>query len=372
MSKRCYYEVLEVDRSADARTLKSSYRRLALKFHPDKNRDNKEAEQRFKEASEAYEVLSNDEKRALYDQFGHDGLNGMGGGGFSGAEDIFSTFGDIFEDFFGGSRSSRRSQRRKGQDLRHDLTIEFLEAYVGVEKEIKVKRHKACTTCKGSGSESGPEVCKQCQGQGQVQHRQGFFTISTTCPVCQGQGQMITDPCKDCHGQGFLPDEKKLKVKVPKGVISGVRLLLHGEGEAGTNGGPSGDLYVFVTVKSSPEYKRENENLFRQLKLEFWQLALGDEIEIKTLKGPHTLKVKPGTQPGEVFELKGHGMPHLQSSRYGSLHLTIEVKVPQKLSAKQKELVQGLAQLDQPQETNSKQKPKAKKKKKKGFFGFFF
>ena len=265
--KRDYYEILEVTRTASDGEIKKSYRQLALKYHPDKNPGDHAAEDLFKEASEAYEVLSDNQKRQIYDQFGHQGLQGQGFSGFSGVEDVFETFGDIFEDFFGFSsrRGGGRGQARatRGSDLRYDLEIDFKEAVFGTEKNIRVSKATSCEDCGGSGAKkgTGPTVCSQCQGRGQVRHSQGFFTISTSCPACRGQGSVIGDPCSSCRGQGHVKKTKEIQLKIPAGVDTGIKLMVHGEGEAGERGGSPGDLYVFISVKSHEFFKREGDDL---------------------------------------------------------------------------------------------------------------
>ncbi|MGD9310598.1 MAG: molecular chaperone DnaJ, partial [Desulfosarcina sp.] len=287
-AKRDYYEVLGVDRSAGEAELKKAYRKLALKFHPDRNPGDRDAEDRFKEAAEAFDVLRDAKKRQIYDQFGHQGLEGSGFSGFGGFEDIFSSFGDIFEDFFGfggGRRSSSRVHR--GSDLRYDMRLTFMEAAFGTEKEIDVEKAEACNACEGSGAApgSGVETCPQCGGSGQIGRSQGFFTVRTTCNQCRGQGQVIGNPCVECHGQGRVLARKKVSVRIPAGVDNGSRLRLTGEGEAGSYGGPHGDLYVFIHVENHDFFKRDETNVLCQIPVSFVQATLGDTITIPTLDG---------------------------------------------------------------------------------------
>ncbi len=369
MTKRDYYEILMVARNVDDGELKKAYRQLALKYHPDKNPGDKAAEDKFKEASEAYEVLSNPEKRALYDQFGHSGLQGGGfGGGFSGMEDIFENFGDIFGDLFGmgGRGSSRRAQR--GRDLRYDLEVDFMEACFGSEKEIQVTRNGACDTCQGAGSADGAvKTCPKCHGAGQVSHTQGFFTIRSTCAYCQGRGSTISNPCTDCRGTGTIKQSKKLSVKIPPGVDSGVRLMLQGEGEAGERGGNAGDLYVFINVKKHDVFIREGDNIICDLRISMPQAALGTQVTLPGLKGEEEIEIPRGIQSGETIVLRGKGVPNLRSRRPGDFIVRVIVETPTSLNAEQEELLKKFIQLRGESVTgiiDSK-----KKKKKKGFFG---
>ena len=311
--KRDYYEVLGVTRNASQKEIKKAYRRLALKYHPDRNPGDKEAEEKFKEASEAYEVLSDPEKRELYDRYGHDGLRGSGFSGFSGVEDIFSHFGDIFSEIFGGSpfgfgrAGARRGMR--GADLRYDIALEFEEAVWGCEKDIQVEKLTDCPACGGSGAAPGtrPNVCPMCHGTGSVVQQQGFFTLQRTCPRCRGQGTVVEKPCSECNGSGKVEQEKTVSVKIPAGVDSGVRLRLAGEGEPGENGGPPGDLYVFITVKPDNRWRREGSDLFVDVEISFVQAALGTTITVPTLEGDKDIDIEPGTQPGESLVIEGGG-----------------------------------------------------------------
>jgi molecular chaperone DnaJ len=349
-NKRDYYEVLDVGRNASESEIKASYRKLALKYHPDKNPANKEAEEKFKEAAEAYEVLRDDQKRRIYDQYGHQGLEGSGFSGFSGFEDIFSSFGDIFEDFFGfgsGHRSSR-SRSQRGSDLRYDLSLSFMDAAFGTETEVDVEKMEVCPVCEGSACEPGtyPETCSQCNGMGQVSRNQGFFTVRTTCPQCRGSGQNINTPCKHCRGVGQIRKNKKVSVKIPGGVDTGSRLRLSGEGEAGYYGGPAGDLYIFIHVKPHDFFTRNNSDIICEIPISFIQAALGDEIQVPTLNGKKTLKIPKGTQPGDVFRFRGEGIPSLRNGKRGSQIIQVAIKTPTNLTRKQEALLKEFAKLE--------------------------
>jgi molecular chaperone DnaJ len=348
-NKRDYYEILGVSRNVSEDELKSAYRKLALKFHPDRNPNDKDAEEKFKEAAEAYEVLRDREKRSLYDQFGHAGLEGSGFSGFGGFEDIFSSFGDIFEDFFGfGTRSRSRSRAQRGSDLRYDLTLNFMDAAFGTETEIDVAKLEGCKECSGSGCEPGhhPESCRQCGGSGQISRSQGFFTVRTTCPVCRGQGQMITRPCPKCQGRGQVQVSKRVSVKIPAGVDNGSRLRLSGEGEPGGFGGPPGDLYVFIHVQPHEFFERRDNDLFCQINISFVQAALGDKITVPTLDGSKTLDIPKGTQPGDVFYFRGEGIPSLRTRKRGDQLIQVMIKTPTNLSKKQEDILREFAKLE--------------------------
>ncbi|CAI2718649.1 molecular chaperone DnaJ [Nitrospina watsonii] len=343
MVKRDYYEVLNVARNASEGELKKAYRQMALKYHPDKNPGDKEAEDKFKEASEAYEVLRDAEKRQVYDQFGHEGLKGQGAG-FSGFDDIFSNFGDIFGEFFGGGGGRQRT----GNDLRADTTITFEEAAFGIEKKIDVRKHVICETCRGSRCKPGttPETCSTCKGTGQVIRSQGFFSLSTPCPQCHGQGQIVRDPCTDCRGEGVVVDSKSISVNIPAGVDDGSRLRLRGEGEAGP-GLPPGDLYVFVRVKPHEFFHRDEYHILCRLNLSVSQAALGADIEVPTLDGEtKVINIPAGTQSGERYRIPGGGIPHLRGHGRGDQIIQFFVEVPKKLNKRQKELYQELAEID--------------------------
>nr|HEX4313117.1 molecular chaperone DnaJ [Kofleriaceae bacterium] len=349
---RDLYEVLGVEKAASPADLKKAYRRLAQQFHPDKNPDDKAAEESFKEAANAYQILSDDDQRAAYDRFGFDGLRRGGGGGgqgagFSNVEDIFSAFGDLFGDFFGGRSSGGRGQRR-GQDLRVDLGITFPEAVWGTTKDVKVSRDVACTTCSGSGAKPGtkPEPCKTCQGKGQVVHAQGFFMVQTTCPACRGAGRTIKEPCDDCRGRGTKPESATLTVTVPAGVDDGQTLRLAGKGEVIANGQP-GHLYVVLHVQADERFKRDGEDILSEVPISFIKAALGGDIEIDTLdddcKGTATLDIKAGAQPNDVYVRRGQGIPRVGESSRGDHVVQLKVEIPKKLSGRQEELLRELA-----------------------------
>lgn len=342
VNKRDYYEILEVHRNASETEIKKAYRKLALKCHPDKNPGDAEAEGRFKELSEAYAVLSDSQKRALYDQYGHAGVEQGGGfssGGFGGTpfEDLF---GDIFGDIFGGG--SRRSGGRRGDDLRYNLSISFEEAAFGLETKIQVPRHKTCNTCDGSGAKPGtaPQTCQTCAGHGQVRFQQGFFSLTRPCPDCDGEGKRITDPCPECHGRGVTRSKKNLSLKIPAGVESGNRLKLSNEGEPGTHGGPPGDLYVVIAVKEHPIFQRQGQDILCEIPISFAQAALGCELQAPTLEGKVDLKIPAGTQSGKVFKLSAKGIPALHGYGRGDELVVVRVETPTKLSARQKELLE--------------------------------
>ena len=350
MHKRDYYEVLGISRDAGEAELKQAYRKMALKYHPDRNPGNREAEENFKEAAEAYEVLRDREKKQIYDQFGHEGLEGRGFSGFSGFDDIFASFGDIFEGFFGfGTQRGRGSRARKGRNLRYDLELTLEDAFHGKEEEIAFNRLEACHICGGSGLGPGsePQVCTTCQGRGQVIRSQGFFQISTTCPACHGEGQIISDPCRDCGGTGKVRAEKSINVKIPSGVDTGSQLRLRGEGEPGEYGGPSGDLFVVIHIKDHEFYKREGDDLICQVPVSFVQAALGDTLMIPALGDDHEheLHIRRGTQPGDVLRIAGKGMPTLQGYHgRGDVYVKIIVKIPEKLDQEQRALLEAFAE----------------------------
>lgn len=365
MKKRDYYEVLGVPRQATEAEIKKAYRHLALKHHPDRNPHNKDAEEKFKEAAEAYAVLADADKRARYDQFGHAGLGGPQGFGgfnpevFSDFEDIFSSLGSIFGfsmgDMFGGQRAG--GGRRRGSDLRHDLEIEFLEAAFGAEKEIRVPRLETCADCRGSGARGGGrETCRACHGRGQVVHRQGFFALSRTCGTCGGTGEVITDPCPKCRGEGRRREVRRLKIAIPAGVDSGARLRLAGEGEGGPQGGREGDLYVVVRVKDHPLFRRDGSNVMCEVPIAIATAALGGEVAVPTLEGTTKMSVPPGTQSGSVFCLRGKGMPRPNGGPRGDLYVTTAVSVPTRLSRKQREAFERLRETEEPAADSAKEK----------------
>ncbi|HEU5335262.1 MAG TPA: molecular chaperone DnaJ [Terriglobales bacterium] len=360
--KRDFYEVLGVARTCSEQEIKSAYRKLALQFHPDRNPGNPDAEEKFKEATEAYSVLVDSNKRAMYDRFGHAGVGaaGAGAGGFGGGFDatIFQDFSDIFGDFFGfgdlfGGGGGRRGRTRaqRGPDLREDLTLEFDEAVFGATSQVRVRRHEACEDCKGSGAAPGkaPVTCRTCGGRGQVRYQQGFFSIARTCPTCQGAGSVITDPCPKCKGQGRVLQERTVEVKVPAGVEDGTRIRYGGQGEAGANGGPAGDLYVVLHVKEHPFFDREGNDLHCVIPISFSQAALGTEISVPTMEGEHLLKVPEGSQSGAVFRVRHKGVPVLNGHGKGDLFVEVKVQTPTKLTKRQRELLQeleGLARVE--------------------------
>jgi molecular chaperone DnaJ len=348
-TKRDYYEILGVNRNAADDELKASYRQLALKFHPDRNPGDKEAEESFKEAAEAYEVLRDPQKRALYDQYGHAGLEGTGFSGFGGFEDIFSSFSDIFEDFFGFSTRRRsRTRAQRGADLRYDLTLGFMEAAFGTETEINVEKKEICPECNGNRCEAGtsPETCRQCGGLGQITRNQGFFTVRTTCPICRGEGQAITHPCTKCRGTGQVLVGKKVSVKIPAGVDNGSRLRLTGEGEPGSYDGPHGDLYVFIYVEEHEFFQRRDTDVICGVPISFIQAALGDKISVQTLNGNKKLRIPKGTQPGDVFYFHGEGIRSLRTGKRGDQIIQVDIKTPTNLSKKQEALLRDFAALE--------------------------
>jgi molecular chaperone DnaJ len=354
MSKRDYYEVLGVSRTASEQEIKSAYRRLAVKYHPDKNPNDSSAEEKFKEAAEAYGVLQDTEQRRRYDRFGHAGVSaGAGAGswgapGFGGIEDIL---GDLFGfgDVFGGSRSgSRRSAAQRGADLRYDLEITLEEAANGMTAQLRIPRLEGCEACKGSGAAPGTqaESCQTCGGTGQVRYQQGFFSVARTCGTCRGAGQVIKTPCKECKGAGRVQKEKQMEVKIPAGVETGSRLRVQGEGEAGTQGGPAGDLYVVIHVAAHEEFERQGSNLYEAVPITFAQAALGADIMVKTLEGEEKLKIPMGTQTGTVFRLKGKGMPQLGGRGKGDLFVSVGVVTPTSLTREQRRLLEQLADVE--------------------------
>lgn len=345
MTKRDYYDILEVSRSASESELKKAYRQQALKFHPDKNPGDQEAEDKFKEAAEAYEVLKDPNKRQVYDQYGHEGLKGKGFGGPKGFEDIFSSFGDIFGDFFGGSRAPST-----GADLRLDLSISFAEAAFGAKKEVTVTKNENCGTCSGSGAQPGhsPQMCNTCRGTGQVVRSQGFFSVNSPCPSCQGAGQIITHPCTKCRGEGRVSGKKQVSINIPGGVDDGSRLRLRAEGEPGPSGLPPGDLYVFIHVKAHEFFHREGNDIHCRLNLTFSQAALGAEIEVPVLDNGHTkiITVSSGIQANDSHRITGAGIPNLRGHGRGDQIIHFHIETPKRLNKRQKELFKELAEID--------------------------
>ena len=360
VSKADYYEVLQVTREASDQELKTSYRKLAMLYHPDRNPNNPEAEEQFKACSEAYQMLSDPEKRAAYDRYGHAAFQGGAGGGnpFAGAQggfqgDLGDIFGDLFGEMFnmGGTRRASRVQR--GRDLRYDLTLEFEEAVFGVEKEISIRRLEACDDCGGTGSANGkaPVPCAQCGGRGQVRFQQGFFSVAKTCTRCGGTGTTISEPCAVCRGEGLQAKKHAILVKVPAGVEQDTRIRYQGEGESGRFGGPAGDLYVVLSVKAHKFFERDGDDLHCVLPVSFPQAALGAEVQIETLEGMATVKMPEGTQNGREFKLRGKGVPHLNEHGKGDLIVEVRVATPQKLSKTQKELLRQLGETMQVENT---------------------
>jgi molecular chaperone DnaJ len=350
MAQRDFYEILGVSKGADQDSIKKAYRKLAMQYHPDKNPDNPEAEEKFKEAASAYEILSDPEKRARYDQYGHSAFQSANGGrGFQNMEDIFGSFGDIFEDFFGGGGRGRQRRRdaRRGADLRYVTEIFLKEVIEGIEKEIEFDTEENCKTCSGSGAEKGsqPTTCGTCGGSGQVVRQQGFFTMATTCPSCQGEGNVIKNPCKSCRGKGRTKVHRKIQVKIPPGVDTGTRLRVSGEGEGGFLGGPSGDLYVEIRVRDHDLFERRDEDLVSEVDVDFIQLILGAEIDVPTVTGREKLQIPRGTQPGDTVKLAGQGLPSLRGSRRGDIYYQIGVNIPEKVSKEEETLLRDLAQV---------------------------
>lgn len=344
MSKRDYYEVLGVDKNASDQEIKKAFRRIAMKYHPDRNPDSEEAEEKFKEAQEAYEILGDQEKKSAYDRFGHAGVdpNGMGAGAGFGGGGFGDIFGDVFGDIFGGGGRGGRSGPARGADLRYDLQLDLEAAVKGKSVEIQVPTMVHCDTCDGSGARKGtsPTTCDTCQGTGQVRMSQGFFSVQQTCPKCRGRGQMITDPCGDCHGQGRREQRQTLSVKIPAGVDTGDRIRLAGKGEAGPQGGPAGDLYVQVIVRDHPIFVRDGRNLHCEVPISFAQAALGGELEVPTLGGKVKLKVPAETQSGKLFRLRGKGVTPVRGGGPGDLLCRVVLETPVNLSVEQRELLQ--------------------------------
>ena len=350
-NKRDYYEVLAVERTASDGEIKSAYRKLALKYHPDRNPGDHEAEERFKECAEAYAILADADKRAAYDRYGHAGVQGAAGAGgfdpsvFTGFEDILGGLGDIFGfgDIFGGGR--RRGGPQRGADLRYDLEITFEESAAGTETAIQIPRQENCETCSGTGAAAGssPTVCNLCRGAGQVRTQQGFFTVARTCPQCRGAGKIITNPCKACRGAGRISKERKITVKIPAGIATGQQLRLQGEGEAGHAGGPPGSLYVVIHVQEHDFFRRDGINLFCEIPVNFTTVALGGEIDVPTLSGTEKVKVPEGTQTGTTLRLRGKGMPDVNGRGRGDIFATVQVQTPKKLSKDQRHALEALA-----------------------------
>jgi molecular chaperone DnaJ len=351
MTKKDYYEILGVKPTASEEEIKKNYRKIAMKYHPDRNPGDKKAEEQFKEAAEAYEVLSDKQKRDIYDHYGHEGLSSTGFRGFSGFDDIFSHFSDIFEDVFGFSSGRGRSHSfvRTGADLRYDLKISFLDAAFGLTTTIELKKLATCHECQGTGAAPGtsPETCRTCQGRGQVIQSSGFFTISSTCPQCGGHGKLISKPCNTCKGRGQENIKKNVQLKIPAGVETGSRLRLRGEGESGDHGGTSGDLYVFLHVEEHEYFTRSNDDIICRVPISFVQAALGTIIEVPTLQDNEKIKIPKGTQTGKTFRLKGKGIPHVRGLGRGDQIIDIFVQTPTDLSKKQEEILREFDRLSQ-------------------------
>ena len=347
MTNRDYYEVLGVSRDADDSVLKTAYRKLAMKFHPDRNPDNKEAEEKFKEAAEAYSVLSDGQKRAAYDRYGHQGV-GSAAQGFD--PNQFHDFGDILGDFFGlgdmGGRGRSKNRPQKGEDLRYDLEVSLEDCIRGMSADIQVPRLESCVTCKGTGAEAsdGLTSCPMCRGRGEVVFQQGFLSIRRTCSQCGGRGQIIRRPCKRCSGEGYTRTERKLRVNIPAGVDTGTRMRLTGEGQAGINGGPSGDLFVVIRVKEHPIFDRKDTDLHCRVPVNIAQAALGTEVDVLTFDGLEQVKIPEGTQNGDDVRLRGKGIPMLNGSGRGDLFVHIEVRIPRKLTRDQRKLLEQLSE----------------------------
>lgn len=363
-----YYEILGVSKEADQSTIKKAYRKMAMKYHPDQNPGDSAAEEKFKEAAEAYDVLSNDDKRTRYDRFGKAGVGGPGGGGhqdFGDINDIFGAFGDIFGDFFGGAaaggarRGGRQNPRQRGSDLRYFMDIDLKDVISGIKKEVSFEAEGDCKPCSGSGAEKGTsaETCPTCRGSGQVVRQQGFFQMATPCSACSGKGQVIKSPCKPCSGQGRTLDRKKIEVNVPAGVDNGTRLRLTGEGEAGYKGGPAGDLYVEIRVKNNHDFQREGTTLYSQIDVSYLQALLGGKVKFDTLDGQVEITIPKGTQNETTLRVSGKGVPSLKRKSRGDLHLITNVMIPKKLSTKEEALLREIADIK-----------KEKVADKKGFF----
>jgi molecular chaperone DnaJ len=352
VSKADYYEILGVSRDASDQELKSAYRKMAMQFHPDRNPGDHAAEEKFKQASEAYQVLADADKRAAYDRYGHAGVGAAAGpagfSGFSGGVDIGDIFGDLFGEMFNAAGGQQRgSRQQRGDDLRFDLAIDFEDAIFGAETEIKIRRLEMCLTCNGRGSASGrgPSVCGQCQGRGQIRYQQGFFSVARTCGACGGTGSIIGDPCQTCRGETRVAKELKLNVKVPPGVEDGTRIRYAGEGDAGRSGGMKGDLYVVLSIRAHDFFERNGQDLHCVVPISFPQAALGAEIEIPGIDGPVNLKIPEGTQSGKEIRVRGRGVPFLNEKGHGDLVVKVVVQIPRKLTRAQREVVGKLAEL---------------------------
>ena len=348
MEEKDYYKILGLSRDATEDEIKKNYRKIAMQYHPDRNPGNKEAEEKFKVASEAYEVLRDPEKREIYNRYGMEGLKGTGFTGFRGFDDIFSAFGDVFEDFFGfGTTHRRRTRARPGADLRYDLRISFYDAAFGKESEIEIPKNVTCDACNGTGAKPGtyPTQCPNCKGTGQVTRSQGFFTISTTCGQCRGEGSIISHPCKECRGHGKVKKTKKIQMKIPPGVDTGSKLRIRSEGEEGQRGGLPGDLFVFIYVEPHDFFSREGDDIICRIPISFPQAALGTEIEVPTLNGKKSLKIPKGTESGEIFRIKGEGFPRIRGYGRGDEMVQVIVKTPKNLTKRQEELLREFEEM---------------------------
>ena len=348
MEDKDYYKILGVSRNASEEEIKKSYRKIAMQYHPDRNPGNKDAEEKFKLAAEAYEVLRDSEKREIYDQYGIEGLKGTGFTGFRGFEDIFSAFGDVFEDFFGfGTTDKRRSRVRPGADLRYDLKISFYEAAFGKDTDIEIPKKVSCEICNGTGAKPGtsPTHCPNCRGTGQVIRSQGFFTISTTCSQCQGEGKVIVHPCKECRGSGKTISNKKIHIKIPAGVDTGFKLRIRGEGEKGESGGPPGDLYIFIYMETHDFFSRDGDEVLCQIPISFPQAALGVEIEVPTLNGKKKLTIPKGIESGEILRIKGEGFPKIRGHGRGDQLVQAIIKTPKNLTKRQEEILKEFEEV---------------------------
>ncbi len=372
MAKRDLYEVLGVNRDASEDEMKKAYRKLAMKYHPDRNPDNKEAEEKFKEVKEAYEILTDANKRAAHDRYGHEGVNpSMGGAGGQGFEGFADAFGDIFGDIFGGGGGGRgRSNVYRGADLRYNLEITLEEAARGADKTIRIPAQEECDTCHGSGAKPGtqPKTCPTCGGAGQVRIQQGFFSIQQTCPKCHGSGRFIPDPCGTCHGAGRVKRQKTLEVKIPAGIDDGMRLRHGGQGEPGVNGGPAGDLYVEIHIKQHPVFQRDGDDLHCEMPISFTTAALGGEIEIPTLDGAAGIRIPAETQSAKVFRLRGKGIRNVRSHAPGDLMVHVIVETPVKLTDRQKELLREFGDIAASNAERHNPKAKSWMDKVKDFF----
>jgi molecular chaperone DnaJ len=354
MIKQDYYEILGISRGAVPEEIKTAYRRMALKYHPDKNPGNKESEEKFKSAAEAYSVLIDPEKKSIYDQFGHDGLKGQGFSGFSGFDtSIFNDFEDILGNFFNfgfgdifGTRSGNKSYSKSGRDMALEMELTLEEASTGLEKEIKLNRMEYCPECKGSRMTPGTKkhTCPQCEGRGQVRYQQGFFALSRTCSQCGGEGEIIASPCRECRGSGKIKEKKTLRVKIPAGIDDGMRLRMEHESEVGDLGAPRGDLYIIIRIKKHKFYEREGNDLYCQIPISFTRAALGTKVEIPTLTGSEIVSIPPGTQPGHIIRIKDKGIKDIHSQRKGSLYIKTNIQIPVNLSKKQKEILRAFAE----------------------------